>query len=99
MNMPVPPLGIDSRDPQQCMALVAALPLTRPARVQESLTTLLQGLAVAPPPAASYLQILEMTRPAMAFVQESSPRAMPAGRWCPAAARTTASIASYACGI
>ena len=71
MNMPVPPLGIDSRDPQQCMALVAALPLTRPARVQESLTTLLQGLAVAPPPAASYLQILEMTRPAMAFVQES----------------------------
>ncbi|GAB4165228.1 MAG: hypothetical protein Fur0039_00970 [Rhodocyclaceae bacterium] len=72
MNMPASPLGIDCRDPQQCMALVAALPLTQPAQVQASLTTLLDGLANDPPPAPSYLQILEMARPAVAFVQESA---------------------------
>lgn len=70
MNAPVQTIGIDSRDPQQCLALVAALPLTKPAQVQRTLTRLLQALAVAPPPAASYLQVLERARPAVAFVQE-----------------------------
>ena len=71
-HAPAVDLGIDCRDPQQCMALIASLPLTKTGQVHRTLTALLQGLALAPPPAASYLQVLEMARTPLAFAQEET---------------------------
>ncbi len=70
MNPPLPNLTIDTRDAQQCMALVAALPLTKTGYVHQVLTVLLSQMREGPPPPLSYLQVLEMARPAVGFVQE-----------------------------
>jgi hypothetical protein len=52
------------------MALITSLPLTKTAQVHTTLTALLKGMFASPPPAVSYLQVLELARAPLAFVQD-----------------------------
>lgn len=62
-------LATDFSDERQCLTLLAGLPLTDPARAQERLAALVAGMQRQPPPADSYLRILETARSALEFVQ------------------------------
>jgi hypothetical protein len=64
--------AIDFSDEQQCLTLLAGLPLTNVRQVQGTLAALLDGLQRTPPPAAAYLEILEQTRAPLSFVQEET---------------------------
>lgn len=76
MNMVAPPPlpaglppGLDCADERQCLSFLAALPLTDPARAQERLAALVEGMARRPPPPEALLRILETARSALEFVQ------------------------------
>lgn len=62
-------LATDFSDERVCLTLLAGLPLTDPARAQERLAALVAGMQRMPPPADSYLRILETARSALEFVQ------------------------------
>lgn len=70
MNLPNTELRIDLSDAQQCMSLIAALPLTKTAYVHDTLSALLEAFKARPLAAPNLLQVLEMARPAVAFAQE-----------------------------
>ena len=63
------PPGMDCADERQCLAFLAGLPLTDPARAQERLAALVAGMERRPPPPESQLRILETARSALDFVQ------------------------------
>lgn len=62
--------AINFADERQCLSLLAGLPLTKLDQVHDTLASLFAGMRATPPPPAAYLQVLEMARPAAAFVQE-----------------------------
>jgi hypothetical protein len=61
-------LPIDTADPRACAALIAGLPLTNAREAHQTLLLLLNGLAHRPP--AAYLDVLEMVRAPLAFLQD-----------------------------
>ena len=61
---------IDYADPEQCLASIAGLPLTRVAVVYDALAALLAGLRATPPAPTDYLRVLEAARTALGFAQE-----------------------------
>ncbi len=63
---------MDFSDAEQCMSLLAELPVTNVSQVEATLTRLLDGMYSTPPPPLSYLEVLERARPAMAFTQEET---------------------------
>lgn len=63
------PTGIDFRDEQQCLALIDSLPLTKLDHVHGTLTTLVRGMHATPPAPRAYLDVLELARPSLDFVQ------------------------------
>ena len=62
--------GIDFSDEQQCLRLIDNLPLTKLSQVHESLAVLVGGMQATPPAARAYLDVLELARPSLAFVQD-----------------------------
>jgi len=68
--MPEATAAIDFGDQKQCLSLLAGLPLTKLDQVHETLAALLAGMQATPPVPPGYLEVLEMARPSMAFVQE-----------------------------
>lgn len=64
--------AINFSDERQCLSLLAGLPLTKLDEVHDTLASLFAGMRATPPLPAAYLQVLEMARPATAFVQEET---------------------------
>jgi hypothetical protein len=64
--------SIDFADTEQCLALIADLPLTRVSVVHEALASLLAGIRAAAPAPTDYLRVLEASRSALAFAQEET---------------------------
>lgn len=60
----------DYSDARQCLALINALPLTKLNQVHDTLTRMIGGMQATPPPPIEYLDVLEMTRASLDFVQE-----------------------------
>jgi hypothetical protein len=63
------PLDMDFSDAQQCLSLLANLPLTNVPVAHDTLSTLIGAMQNLPPPAAKYLEVLEAVRAPLAFVQ------------------------------
>lgn len=59
----------DAADGRRRRAAVAALPITNIPLAGETLAALLADMAQAPPPAADYLDVLELARSPLAFIQ------------------------------
>ena len=62
-------LATDFSDERQCLTSLAGLPLTDAVRAQERLAALVASMQRQPPPADSYLRVLETARSALEFVQ------------------------------
>ena len=63
-------LPTDTRDTRRCLAAVAAMPITDVNRAHPALAALLTAMMHNPPPPAGYLEVLEMARSSLAFLQE-----------------------------
>jgi hypothetical protein len=61
---------VDYSDARQCLALINALPLTKLNQVHESLAQMIGGMQASPPAPFDYLEVLEIARPPLDFVQE-----------------------------
>jgi hypothetical protein len=68
MNQPRFPF-FDSRDGKRCLAFIATLPITHPGQAQALLPEFLAAMRSAPPSPSQYLEVLEMLRSPLAFVQ------------------------------
>jgi hypothetical protein len=68
MNQPTPPI-FDSRDTKRCLAFIATLPITHPAQAQALLPDFLAAIRASPPPPADYLEVMEMLRSPLSFIQ------------------------------
>lgn len=68
MNQISPP--VDFSDFQQCLALIQRLPLTKLSQVHETLAQMIGGMQATPPAPFDYLEVLEIARPPLDFVQE-----------------------------
>jgi hypothetical protein len=64
----------DTRDGQRCRGAVASLPITNVAEARERLYVLLDEMSQAPPPAIDYLDVLELARAPLAFLQGEASR-------------------------
>lgn len=62
--------AVDFSDAQQCLSVLARLPLTKINLVHETLGLLLRGILSSPPPPHECLEVLETARVPLAFVQE-----------------------------
>ncbi|MGB0126608.1 MAG: hypothetical protein WBP72_03140 [Rhodocyclaceae bacterium] len=62
--------AVDFSDAQQCLSVLARLPLTKINQVHETLGVLLGGILSSPPPPSDCLEVLETARVSLAFVQE-----------------------------
>lgn len=67
-----PPARFDARDGRSCRKAIANLPLTNVLQAQVSLAALLAKMAQSPPPAGDYLDVLELARSPLAFLQEQT---------------------------
>lgn len=63
------PHDMDFGDAQQCLSLLANLPLTNVPVAHDTLTALIGAMQNRPPPAVKYLEVLEAARAPLAFVQ------------------------------
>jgi hypothetical protein len=68
MSLKMPSI-IDFNQPTQCRALLARINVTDLEEAAQTLHRLLEGMAVASPPPAMHLQILEEARPTLDYVQ------------------------------
>ncbi|HTY99588.1 MAG TPA: hypothetical protein VMB75_07125, partial [Rhodocyclaceae bacterium] len=64
----------DTRDGQRCRGAVVSLPITNVPDAREILSTLLKDMAQAPPPAIDYLDVLELARNSLTFLQGETSR-------------------------
>ncbi len=62
----------DFSDAAQCLALIGTLPLTKLNQVHETLKLMIGGMQATPPAPLDYLDVLEMARPSLDFVQEET---------------------------
>lgn len=62
--------ALDFSDAQQCLSVLASLPLTNLPYVEATLSGLLDGMLATPPAPAAYLEVLEKARAPLAFMQE-----------------------------
>lgn len=66
--MQFPELIIDYTDRQQCLDLLASVPLTNLDHARDALLRLIGGMLASPPPPLEHLEILEQARGGVAFV-------------------------------
>ncbi len=67
----IPPLSVDTRDIRQCLAALAALPVTNVSLAYGMLTALLTNIRRHPPSVVDYLTILESAREPLAVIQDA----------------------------
>jgi hypothetical protein len=68
-------LPMDSHDGQQCRRAVVSLPITNVPEGWERLSILLEDMVTASPPAVDYLDVLELARAPLAFLQSETSHA------------------------
>lgn len=68
--MEFPPITFDYANPQQCVDLLASVPLTNLDHARDALIKLIRGMLATPPAPQAHLEVLEQARPAVSFVVE-----------------------------